>query len=137
MKNLSQYKENETKIKFVCDESIEFENGMAIEYFHNRECCEENYLDFEQLEPIARGYIFELPIIIEACDCGIRFGDRRLKFFVPCYSIQNGFYSRELDVVLKDADGELLQRVKVEDAFTCDSERSKKTYKEIYGAEFI
>lgn len=129
--------QNETKIQFICDTRIEFENGMAIEYFHSQDCCEENYLDFEQLEPLASGYIFELPIIIEVCNCGIRFGDRRLKFFVPCYSIQNGYYSRELDVVLKDADGKLLQRVKVEDAFTYVSERSKKTYKEIYGEDFI
>ena len=30
------------------DGYLEFDNGVAIESYHDADCCEENYLDFEQ-----------------------------------------------------------------------------------------
>lgn len=38
------------KIENVTSSSIEFDNGSKITFYHEADCCERNYADFEQLE---------------------------------------------------------------------------------------
>lgn len=82
---------------------IEFSDGTRITCDHDQDCCEWNYADCEQLDDLARGYDFNTTkLTFEAVDgCGFRFGDRPERmFFVPCYSVQNGYYSDDIDVYL-------------------------------------
>lgn len=82
---------------------IEFEDGTQITCDHEQDCCEYNYADCEQLDDLARAYNFDTAKLqIEAVeDAGFRFGDRPERmFFVPCYSVQNGYYSSNIDVYI-------------------------------------
>lgn len=84
---------------------IRFDDGTAITAFHAQDCCEHNYADCGQLDDIARNTDFDtskLEIDILQ-DQGFRFGNKPGKmFFVPCYSVQNGYYSTNLDIFIND-----------------------------------
>ena len=87
------------RIKQVYDDGIEFDNGKFIHTWHNPCCCEENYADFTQLEEDALTYDFNEDLKFEeVAGSGFRFGDERRMFFIPCYSIQNGYYSMDVEV---------------------------------------
>lgn len=89
------------KITEFYENLIKFDDGTAIIAFHSQDCCEHNYADCEQLDDIARNTDFDtskLEIDILQ-DQGFRFGNKPGKmFFVPCYSVQNGYYSTTLDI---------------------------------------
>lgn len=90
------------KIKKVTEEVIVFDNGTVISYDHCRDCCEDNYADFKQIESEALDYDFETELKFEAVEeTGFRFGDSRRMFFIPCYSEQNGYYSSDIDIYYK------------------------------------
>lgn len=87
------------RIVEVNEEYIEFSNGKRITYYHDQDCCEHNYADFEQLDDLARNYDFGDELCFEPIDgSGFSFGDVRRMFFIPCYSYQNGYYSDSLEV---------------------------------------
>lgn len=88
------------KIKEINDEMILFDDGSKITYDHERDCCEHNYADFEQIDDIAKNTDFDTrAMIFEAVeDSGFRFGNENKMFFVPCYSDQNGYYTAEIDI---------------------------------------
>ena len=87
------------KIVNVTDEMIQFSDGSTITFDHVEDCCEDNYADFEQLDDLARDYTFEDDLYFEAVEgSGFRFGDFRRKFFVPCYSVQNGYYTEYIEI---------------------------------------
>ena len=91
------------RILNVTESSIEFDNGKKISFDHDQDCCEFNYADFEQLDSLAREVDFSELLVFESCDYGFRFGNPPINmFFVPCYSIQNGYYSNELDIWYDD-----------------------------------
>lgn len=91
------------KIKDINYERILFDDGSSITYDHERDCCEINYADFEQLDDIARECDFSKPLTFEAIDgAGFRFGNEGRMFFVPCYSEQNGYYTRVVDIYFND-----------------------------------
>lgn len=91
------------KIKKVTDEYIEFDNGDKITYDHERDCCETNYADFEQIETFAYGLEFDEQLIFEEVSgSGFRFGNLGKMFFIPCYSQQNGYYSSDVDIYYND-----------------------------------
>ena len=92
------------KIKKVDDGGIYFDNGNIIEAYHYPDCCENNYADFEQLEQLAYDTEFDENLIFEESDFGFRFGNEGKMFYVPCYSIQNGYYSSEVTITYKGAD---------------------------------
>lgn len=100
------------KIKEVTEDEIVFDNEMTISFEHENECCEWNYADFKQIEPLAMGYEFDEELIFEDADYGFRFGDKNQMFFIPCYSDQTGWYSPYVDIyfndelVLKNVEGE-------------------------------
>ena len=91
------------RILKITEDAIEFDNGKEITFYHCQDCCEINYADFEQLDSLARDVDFSEPLVFESCDYGFRFGNPPINmFFVPCYSIQNGYYSSLLDICYDD-----------------------------------
>jgi hypothetical protein len=88
------------RIEKIDDEGIYFDNGSRLGSRYYPDCMEENYADFEQIEDLAWAYDFDEDLIFEKVGTfGFRFGDRGQMFFIPCYSIQNGYYENEVDVV--------------------------------------
>ena len=90
------------KILKVTEEEIIFRNGNTISFDHEQDCCEYNYADFKQLEPEAFEYDFDEDLKFEACNYGFRFGDNGRMFYIPCYSLQNGYYTDEVDIYYKN-----------------------------------
>ena len=90
------------KIASVTDSAIIFDNGNNITYFHNPDCCEDNYADFSVINENVINYDYNFPEklrfkFIEGG--GFKFGDTNAWIFVPCYSEQNGYYSTEIDIL--------------------------------------
>lgn len=81
---------------------VEFDNGKYLKYYHEQDCCECNYADFEQIDDIAMEQEFSEELKFEKLEHGFRFGDERYMVYVPCYSIQNGFYSSCVDIYFDD-----------------------------------
>lgn len=94
------------KIVSITDEEILFDNGNTITFDHEPDCCEHNYADFEQLDDIARTTDFDPNLeFVPQGDVGFLFGNTPGKmFFVPCYSCQNGYYTRNLEVYYNTGD---------------------------------
>lgn len=93
--------------KYSTDEQIlHFTNGSAITTFHEQDCCEWNYADFDQIDDIAQGWDFDMEnLTFEKVIGGFRFGNLPSKMvFVPCYSEQNGYYSNDIDIQLEGFD---------------------------------
>lgn len=87
------------RIKEVTDEYILFDNYSRIWFDHKRECCEDNFADFEQLETGAFDEDFSEDLIFEENEYGFRFGSKSTPmYFVPCYSDQSGYYTDEIDI---------------------------------------
>lgn len=90
------------KIKYINDERIEFENGLAITFRSCNSISANNYADFKQLDDVAKDTDFDLEHLVfeEVPESGFRFGNIPNKmFFVPCYSEQNGWYSEFVDIL--------------------------------------
>lgn len=86
------------KIVKAEQEYLEFSDGTTITSFHEPNQIEDNYADFSQIDDLAYEWDFENPLTFEKCDCGFRFGNKDKMVFVPCYSIQNGYYSCSVDI---------------------------------------
>lgn len=86
----------------ITEEHILFDDGNEITYNHKQDCCEHNYADFKQLDDLGRHTDFDVNLIFEEVKgSGFRFGNLNGKmFFVPCYSLQNGYYSDDVDIYL-------------------------------------
>ena len=103
------------KILYITDEKIIFDNGYILKYYHQQDCCENVYADFEILntynlstktgkEINIKEIDFEedIPHLIEGIkDTGFnmisKIGE---KFFIPCYNEQNGYYGSDLELIL-------------------------------------
>ena len=83
---------------------IVFDNGNRIEDYHESDCCEEVYADFEQLDDLALAHDYNEELIFESNPHGFLFGDKRRMFFVPCYNIQNGYYNGNLSIFYNDTE---------------------------------
>ena len=88
------------KIWSIDENSIVFDNGNAISYDHLCDCCEWNYADFKAIDDTARSLTFDEDLKFEEVpDSGFRFGNNPENMvFVPCYSVQNGYYSSDVDI---------------------------------------
>ena len=98
------------RIKEITNEKITFDNGNYITFDHDTDCCEWNYADFNYLKDECGIMSFDFPenLEFEVVDgSGFRFGGAR-KFFVPCYSDQNGYYSSDIDIYYYTENGENL-----------------------------
>lgn len=102
-------------IKCGNDEGVVFGNGNSLYDYHIADCCENNYADWEQLEESALSYDFdEDSFKIVPNDYGFRFGDKSRTFFVPCYTIQNGYYSSDVTIVYCDKDDKIINEENIE-----------------------
>lgn len=104
------------KIKEINEEKIIFNNGYILKYYHEQDCCEQVYAEFEILNDYnistKTGKIINIKDIdfeenLEDLIQGIeeegfnmisKIGE---KFFVPCYNSQNGYYSDDLELILE------------------------------------
>lgn len=105
------------KIREINCDGVFFDNNSQIRGYHSQDCCEDVYADFEYLrdETELEDYDFEETIEFENVPhAGFRFGDSRRKFFVPCYNIQNGYYSDELTIEYYDKDDHLVTSFEAE-----------------------
>lgn len=99
------------RIKEITDERITFDNGNYITYDHEQDCCEWNYANFHYLQDEAGVMSYDFPeeLMFEVVNgSGFRFGSAYRKFFVPCYSDQNGYYSSDIDIYYKTENGDNL-----------------------------
>lgn len=94
------------RIEKITDDYIKFSNGKKITYYHDQECCEDNYADFKALEHYVDEWLsFDEPLTFEmVMGYGFRFGNEYKMLFVPCYSWQNGYYSSEIGIMYDGKD---------------------------------
>ena len=80
----------------VNDTHLVFSNSAEITYYHEQDCCEEVYADFKAVDDYGLNAVFHGEPVIEFCkDAGIRINGA----FIPCYNLQNGWYSGNLDLI--------------------------------------
>ena len=88
------------KIIEINQDEIIFNNGMKIKQYHRQDCCEEVYADFSQLQDTSiledtfNNGVFVFPHRFGFVICG----DCGYNYYVPCYNIQNGYYSDRLEI---------------------------------------
>lgn len=94
--------------------TLEFDNGLVLESRHEQNCCEINYLDFEQL-PVGT----ELPTMtakefakaIKIGDDGFSIKDiDGIPKWVQARSEQNGFYSSGVNLIIMDDVDEIMPK---------------------------
>lgn len=94
------------KIIKITNEEILFDNDCYLTYYHDQQCCEHNYADFTQLEDTGienEEFEFSENMFEFENYEGFRLVAKSgNKYFVPCYSHQNGYYSTDLDIVFKN-----------------------------------
>ena len=103
------------KIKKITDEGIIFNNGYKLEHYHDQDCCEHVYADWEILKTYNVSLKTGEKINIKNIDfkqtiktlinpvpnAGFNLVSKEgEKFFVPCYNEQNGYYSSNLTLIL-------------------------------------
>ena len=91
------------KITEITEERLYFDNGAYLSYDHYQDCCEWNYADFKQIEEEAYNFDFPEDLDFEVVEgVGFRFGKKGVRmFFIPCYSVQSGYYSTEISIIYK------------------------------------
>jgi hypothetical protein len=93
------------RIASVNEMEIVFDNGCAISYDHNPDCCEVNYADFSILNPNVVNYDYDFPTDLQfkpVEGMGFKFGCEGHWIFIPCYSEQNGYYSDKVEILFDD-----------------------------------
>ena len=112
------------KIKQINEDEIVFDNNYKLRYYHEQDCCESAYADFEMLKnynvSVKTGkninikeieFVETLEALVEGV-AGAGFNIISIigeKFFVPCYNQQNGYYSSNLELILdKDKTQEVM-----------------------------
>lgn len=95
------------KVIKSCEGYLEFDNGVAIGSFHGNDCCEENYLDFEQF---VVGAEFPTMSAEELCKSlvlrpdGLILKDSEgVPKWAQARSKQNGYYSHSVGVRIDDS----------------------------------
>ena len=85
--------------------SLHLSNGIVIDYHHSQNCCENVYADFDSLKDTTIDQQEYSELSIEGVpDYGIKING----FGVPCYNIQNGYYSSELNLTINYNNGQSL-----------------------------
>lgn len=109
----------------VSDEAVTltFLDGQPIEIssYHSQDCCEHVYADFSVMKYHAdelrtkpvRSLTLKRVLNMGFLVCFERGYDSYEKIFIPCYNYQNGYYSSNLSVVLKE--GEMKTEVDISD----------------------
>lgn len=103
------------KIKQIDEDEIIFDNNYKLKCYHEQDCCESVYADFEMLKnynvSVKTGknikikeieFVETLELLIDGVP-GAGFNIISIigeKFFIPCYNEQNGYYSSNLELIL-------------------------------------
>jgi hypothetical protein len=90
------------------DDTVVFDNGAVLSYFHDQDCCEYVEADFSYLKVPNYPYsiydeYFDDDLVIKKVD-NIGFclvGITGNKWLVPCYNVQNGYYNDALDLIFE------------------------------------
>ena len=96
------------KIIAINEDEIVFDDGCKITYTYQQDSFAYNYADFQQLDDLGRNAEYDTSIMEFAyCgDYGFTFGSKNgRKYFIPCYSEQNGYYSSDVDIQWTDKNG--------------------------------
>lgn len=103
-------------VEIVEEDKIVFDNGNTLEQYHSQDCCEHVYADFNVLDNYNLSTVTGKTIDIRDIDFEERIenliqpvqsaGFNMVskigeKFFVPCYNEQNGYYSSDLELILR------------------------------------
>lgn len=103
------------KIIKITSEEICFDNGNYLTYSHNIDCCENNYADFSQLKDTGienEEFEFSEKMFELENECGFRLvANSGNKYFIPCYSCQNGYYSSDLDIIFQCKTGQFIVNI--------------------------
>ena len=95
------------KIKKISNGYILFDDGTKIFDYHDQDCCENVYADFEQLKDTDILEQEFKDIEIEGVEgSGIRLNG----YFIPCYNKQNGYYSSNLEIIIEYPDGKKVKK---------------------------
>lgn len=99
------------KIVEIGTEHIKFDNGEILESYHDQDCCENVYADFENMQVMgvqSNNFVwaneldfFEnvLDSIVPIEDLGFYLVTKQgICILVSCYNIQNGYYSGNLSL---------------------------------------
>jgi hypothetical protein len=92
------------KIKEINDEGILFENGAKIFDKHEQDWCEIVYASWQ--EGLQDTYFEKQEFDEIEIELVKNYGIRINGYGVPCYNIQNGYYSSELTIVFQKQNGE-------------------------------
>ena len=108
-----------TKLTQISDEGIDFEDTY-VSHEHIQDCCEEVYADWNSLKDQP---IMTLEKIIQVDFVMVKNSGivldlfnqdyQKHSFFVPCYNIQNGYYSNDLKLIIQS--GDLVLRYDISD----------------------
>ena len=94
---------------------LKFDNGLILESRHEQNCCEINYLDFEEQLPVGT----ELPTMtakefakaIKIGDDGFSIKDiHGIPKWAQARSEQNGYYSEGVDLIIRDDIDEIVPK---------------------------
>lgn len=119
------------KVVISTDEQLKFSNGFEICSYHDIDCCEYNYLDFEEAFKVGEEFEdldfdeFVKRIKVKEGRIGLVISlDKVFKRFVPARSEQNGFYSDAVGVSILGDGKELTLNEDLEfvDEYGCDDE---------------
>lgn len=103
------------KIKEIKEEEILFDNGYVLKYYHDQDCCEHVYADFDMIKQYNVSTVTGMTINIYDIDFnedlgslvkGIEDAGFNMiskigeNFFIPCYNEQNGCYNDCLELIL-------------------------------------
>lgn len=95
------------KVVYVDEDELKFDDGSILYSDHNQDCCEKHYLSFSDLSiSDFEGLEFDLSSSLffdKVEDYGIRLHPTNgHDISVPGYGYNNGYYSSELILVLKN-----------------------------------
>ena len=94
------------KITNISEDEILFSNGSRLTFDHVQGCCEHVYAEFRALlDTPAMSFEFSDNPPIEVVDGS---GFRIEGWFVPCYNVQNGYYSSNLTLYFGTPDKNVL-----------------------------
>jgi len=94
------------KIKRIFEDTIVFDNGNVLKFFHYNDCCEQVYADTENIQALSHANFpvyeadFDEDLVIEmVMDIGVQLVNvNGMKYLISCYDIQNGCYSDQLEM---------------------------------------
>lgn len=98
------------KVVRIGAEELEFDNGMILKSYHEKDCCEYHWLSMDDLTMADfNGLLFDLSndgFFERIEDYGIALKPKNgHPVRIPGYSSNNGYYSANLSLVITEANG--------------------------------